>query len=81
MSPVTIRRWTSTGFLPSTSASWRARREHRHRRLQPARIVRPCDDDTFTLTLTRGSAAGDGLPELLGLIATMAAGALAEVRR
>ena len=41
----------------------------------------PCGDDTFTLTLTRGSAAGDGLPELLGLIATMAAGALTELRR
>jgi excisionase family DNA binding protein len=41
----------------------------------------PCGDHTLTLTLTRGAAAGDGLPELLGLIATMAAGAIAELRR
>jgi excisionase family DNA binding protein len=37
----------------------------------------PCGADTLTLTLTRGAPAGDGLPELLGLIATMAATALA----
>ena len=41
----------------------------------------PCGDDTLTLTLTRASAAGDGQAELLGLVATMAAGALTELRR
>ena len=36
----------------------------------------PCADDQLTLTLTLGHSAGDGQAELLGLIATMAAGAL-----
>ena len=40
----------------------------------------PCCDDVLTLTLTRGRPAGDGLPELLGLVATMAAGALLGLR-
>ena len=37
----------------------------------------PCGDDDLTLTLTLGHAAGDGQAELLGLIATLAAGAAA----
>jgi hypothetical protein len=37
----------------------------------------PCGDNDLTLTLTLGSAAGDGQSELLALIATMAAGAIA----
>ncbi len=39
----------------------------------------PCGSDTLALTLTRGTPAGDGLPELLGLVATIAAGALTEL--
>ena len=37
----------------------------------------PCGADTLTLTLTRAAPAGEGLPELLGLLATVAATALA----
>jgi excisionase family DNA binding protein len=37
----------------------------------------PCGDDTVALTLTLGSKPGDGQGELLGLVATMAAGAIA----
>lgn len=37
----------------------------------------PCGDAQLTLTLTLGGSAGDGHAELLGLVATMAAGALA----
>ena len=36
----------------------------------------PCGDDEVSLTLTLGGDAGDGQAELLGLVATMAAGAL-----
>ncbi len=36
----------------------------------------PCGDGEVTLTLTLGGDAGDGQAELLGLIATMAAGAI-----
>jgi excisionase family DNA binding protein len=36
----------------------------------------PCGDDTMSLTLTLAGDAGDGLSELLGLVATMAAGAV-----
>ena len=36
----------------------------------------PCGGDEVTLTLTLGGDAGDGQAELLGLVATMAAGAL-----
>jgi excisionase family DNA binding protein len=36
----------------------------------------PSGADTLSLTLTRAAPAGDGLPELLGLIAAMAAAAL-----
>jgi len=36
----------------------------------------PCGGDQVTLTLTLGGDAGDGQAELLGLVATMAAGAL-----
>jgi excisionase family DNA binding protein len=36
----------------------------------------PCADDAVTLTLTLGGEAGDGQTELLGLVATMAAGAI-----
>ena len=36
----------------------------------------PCGDDAVALTLTLGSDAGDGQTELLGLVATMAAGAI-----
>jgi excisionase family DNA binding protein len=36
----------------------------------------PCGDDEVTLTLTLASDVGEGQAELLGLIATMAAGAL-----
>jgi excisionase family DNA binding protein len=39
----------------------------------------PCGRDQITLTLTLGSAASEGQAELLGLIASMAAGALAEL--
>jgi len=39
----------------------------------------PCSEGEVTLTLTLGSSAGDGQAELLGLIATMAAGALARL--
>ena len=40
----------------------------------------PCGDDEVALTLTLGSDAGDGQAELLGLVATMAAGAIASGR-
>ncbi len=40
----------------------------------------PCDGDELALTLTLGSDAGDGQAELLDLVATMAAGAIAETR-
>ena len=39
----------------------------------------PCGGDQLTLTLTLGSAGGDGLGELLGLVATIAAGVLARL--
>ena len=39
----------------------------------------PCGEETVTLTLTRGAPATEGLPELLGLVATMTAGALADL--
>ena len=40
----------------------------------------PCGDGEVALTLTLGGDAGDGQAELLGLIATMAAGAIASGR-
>jgi excisionase family DNA binding protein len=40
----------------------------------------PCGDGDVTLTLTLGGAAGDGQDELLGLVATMAAGAIVGTR-
>jgi excisionase family DNA binding protein len=40
----------------------------------------PCRDGEVALTLTLGGDAGDGQAELLGLIATMAAGAIASGR-
>jgi GAF domain-containing protein len=40
----------------------------------------PCGDGEVALTLTLGGDAGDGQAELLGLIATMAAGAIAGAR-
>ncbi len=36
----------------------------------------PCGDDTVSLTLTLAGDAGDGQAELLGLVATMASGAI-----
>jgi hypothetical protein len=36
----------------------------------------PCGDDSVVLTLTLAGDAGDGQAELLGLVATMAAGAI-----
>ncbi len=36
----------------------------------------PCGDGEVTLTVTLGGDAGDGQAELLGLVATMAAGAV-----
>jgi transcriptional regulator with GAF, ATPase, and Fis domain len=40
----------------------------------------PCDGDEIALTLTLSSEAGDGQAELLDLVATMAAGAIAGTR-
>jgi hypothetical protein len=37
----------------------------------------PCGESQLALTLTLGRAAGEGQAELLGLVAAMAAGALA----
>ena len=37
----------------------------------------PCGESQLVLTLTLGRAAGEGQAELLGLVAAMAAGALA----
>ena len=39
----------------------------------------PCGAGRLALTLTLGRAAGEGQAELLGLIAAMAAGALASL--
>ena len=40
----------------------------------------PCGGDEIALTLTLGGDAGDGQAELLDLVATMAAGAIAGTR-
>jgi len=40
----------------------------------------PCGHDEVTLTVTLGGESGDGQAELLGLVATMAAGALESTR-